>query len=789
MLFFWLETTTIATENALRFNNIYPKWTFLLLIPLVFFYVYSIYQKEKGVGPFARNILILLRVAVILSLFVLIFEPVLERTESKIQKSIVLLLVDDSLSMSLKDNYASEDETLRENLLKYFNVSASELTETKRMDLVNKILQRDKNWYKQLDEQADLKVFRFSDALSPNISIGNVNAQGRKTALGDSIMEALKDFRGKTVASMVLITDGGSNSGEVAPEEAVKLLRERNIPLYILGVGDPEEPKDLWIASVDASKIIYEREIFTADIAVNHSGMENRRVQVYLKLQDSLLESKEVVLGDSNQPQSVQISHQFRDEGVYNLTIEVQEQSEERILVNNRYAHRLEVLNKRIKILYLEGYPRWEYRYLKNALIRDKMMEVYCFLFSADSMFPQEISKDLKEGLKGFPTEEELATYDVILFGDVDPNDSRLSQEQKKSIVNFVEYLGGGIAFIAGPRDMPRRYTRELLEKLFPVVIPNEFSESEPQIITESFQPRLTHLGLTHPILRLLPDVEKNKQLIEKDLPGFFWHYKVERAKPGAQELLVHPKQKDETHLQKPIPLMVTQIYGTGRTLFMGIDSTWRWRYVIGDKYFYNFWVQAIRYLSKGRLSGENKRYLLEIDRQSYHVGEQVQISLRVLDIKFKPSDAKTQEVYLDQEIENSGKLSGKPVKIELKPDKNRPGYFIGSYLLSEEGSYKIWAVTGATQGKENEVSQRFYASFPIIEFENPQMAEKRLRELGEFYYPHQVEEMVQKIKTPSIKYHINTISEELWDKWYNLILFALLISCEWVLRKMNKLL
>src|SRR3990167_8891373 len=120
MLFFWLKTTT---ESALRFNNSYPKWTFLLLVPLVFFYVYSIYQKEKGLGPIIRNVLILLRVAVILSLFVLIFEPVLEKTESKIQKSIVLLLVDDSLSMILKDNYASSDETLRENLLKYFSLS------------------------------------------------------------------------------------------------------------------------------------------------------------------------------------------------------------------------------------------------------------------------------------------------------------------------------------------------------------------------------------------------------------------------------------------------------------------------------------------------------------------------------------------------------------------------------------------------------------------------------------------------------------------------------------------
>ena len=280
---FWLSS--LATDANLRFNHIYPKWTFLILVPLLFFYVYAIYQKEKGIGSLTRNILILLRVGVIFSLFFLIFEPVLETTESRVNKSVVLLLVDDSLSMTLKDPYISEDETLREKLTRYFQISPEELAETSRIDLVNRFLTPDQEWFKQLDERAELKLFRFSESVYPNVPLGKITAEGKKTALGDAMVHSLKNFRGKYVASMILITDGVSNAGEQLPEDAVKLLKERNIPLYTIGVGDPEEQKDLWIETVNASKVLYEREIFNADVTINHHGFEGRRVLVHLKQQ------------------------------------------------------------------------------------------------------------------------------------------------------------------------------------------------------------------------------------------------------------------------------------------------------------------------------------------------------------------------------------------------------------------------------------------------------------------------------------------------------------------------
>lgn len=779
---------SLATDASLRFNHIYPKWTFLILVPLLFFYVYAIYQKEKGIGSWTRNILILLRVGVIFSLFFLIFEPVLETTESRINKSVVLLLVDDSLSMTLKDPYAAGDETLRDKLTSYFQLSPEELAETSRVDLVNRFLTREQEWFKQLDERCELKIFRFSESVYPDVPLGKMTAEGKKTALGDAMIQSLKNFRGKYVASMILVTDGVSNSGEQLPEDAMKLLKERSVPLYIIGVGDPEEQKDLWIETVNASKVLYEREVFNADVTINHHGFEGRRVKVYLKQQEAVLQSKELTLGPSHKPQVIQLSEEFKKEDVYNLTFEVEKQQEERIVVNNRYSHRLKILNKKIKVLYLEGYPRWEYRYLKNALIRDKMMEVYCFLYSANKNFPQEVSKGIKTGLKEFPKEEELATFDVVLLGDVGLLKEELTVEQQKNLANFVENLGGGLAFLSGPRSNPKTYHYSPLAKLLPVVIGSKM-ESSKNIIKKKFRPKMTPQGLIHPILRLKPDLELNRKLLEQELPEFYWYYKCDRSKPGAIELLVHPSEEDSTDLKRPLPLLVTQVYGTGNTLYVGLDEFWRWRYIIGDKYFYNFWVQAIRYLSKGRLQGENKRYSLEIDQIQYHVGDQVKITMRVLDVKFKPSDAKVQEVYVDREVEENGNLSGKSTKIELKPDKNRPGYFVGSYLIPQEGTYKIWAVTGASTEKENEISQRFHATFPIIEFEQAQMAEKRLRELGEFFFPYEVEEMSKKVKAPTTKFHINTISEELWDKWYNLIIFTILISIEWILRKINKLL
>lgn len=737
-----------------------------------------------------RSVLIFLRLAVFCSIFLLIFEPIQQTIHSNISKSNILILVDDSLSMTLKDSYL--DENLRKNLMSHFGLTQEELAATQRIDLVNRLFIREgkeEKWFQNvLKEKALVHTFRFSQSLSPDVDLGKIQAEGKKTALGDAMIQALKPYRGKSVAAMILISDGVSNAGDYAPEEAIEILKEQEVPLYLIGVGDPEEPKDLWISHVEAPKILYQREVFTADVSIRHTGFPGQKVMVYLKLQDQLLGSENVTLGESNETKKVQFSYRFKRENIYNLTFEIQEQFGERVVLNNSATHQVEVLDKKINVLYLEGYPRWEYRYLKNALIRDKMMNVSCLLYSADTDFPQEKSPQVKTGLKSFPKAEELADFDVILFGDI-PS-LKVSMEDQKSILNFVENLGGGIAFISGPRSLPDTYANTPLERVIPIVIPEILERQEQTSIEVSFLPRLTPAGLEHPILRLKPNIEANKNLIEKELPGFFWFYKPVREKPGAQVLLVHPEMKDKSKGKNPLPLLTVQMYGAGSALFMGIDSTWRWRYIIGDKYFYNLWAQAIRYLSKGRLGGENKRYLLEIDKDRYEVGEAVQITLKVLDVKFNPSDARSQEVYLDREDAETGKLSGKPLKLTLKPDKNRPGYFIGSHLLVQEGTYKVWAITGATLGKNDEVSQRFYTAYPVIEYENPRMDQKRFTQLSKnFYYPHEIEKVADTIQAPTATSHISTVSEELWDKWYNLLIFLLLISSEWVLRKMNRLL
>ncbi|MDP6506975.1 MAG: hypothetical protein QF886_25340, partial [Planctomycetota bacterium] len=388
-------------------------------------------------------------------------------------------------------------------------------------------------------------------------------------------------------------------------------------------------------------------------------------------------------------------------------------------------------------------------------------------LQSADPEFIQEGNKPIQRMPKN---REELFPYDVIVFTDA--NFREFDEEQVDALQAFVEELGGGIFFGAGPHHRLDGLKGSRLARLLPIVPPlNGHGRDGP--VTESFQIKLTDEGIVHPILKLETESPNNYQRW-KEMPGLYWYLPVMDAKPGALKLAVHPFERNDNgnHV-----ILAAQIYGAGRTIFLASTSTWRWRYLAGDMLFYRFWGQSIRFLSAGRLLGQNKRVSLLTDRKSYQLGEQVVISARILDELFRPVEKS------EVEVEARGP-SEEPVKIVLANIPKRPGVFQGSFRPGEAGNFQV----GFADREIDAVGRAFSVAVPALEFEHPELNESLLMRISSIssgdYYPFtKIEEVPGRIA--QIRENIVTESaDDLWDSPFLLLLLTTFLAAEWILRK-----
>ncbi len=249
-----------------------------------------------------------------------------------------------------------------------------------------------------------------------------------------------------------------------------------------------------------------------------------------------------------------------------------------------------------VRVLYVENLPRWEYRYLKNALRRTAGIEFQSFLYAASDDFPQDASPGLPYLEKLPSTTAELARYDVVLLGDVAPEQMLQDAAERTAwferLAAFVD-AGGGLAFLSGPDAMPELYRGTALEPLLPVELDAPRTPAAAAAPQAAFIPQLA--DPTHPITMLAADPATNARLWHEGFPPLQMYYPVARLRKAAEPLLLHPADSNQ-HGPRVIAAAMTS--GKGRTFFLGTDDAWRWRRVYGEKYHDKMWNQAVRYLA-----------------------------------------------------------------------------------------------------------------------------------------------------------------------------------------------
>jgi hypothetical protein len=614
--------------------------------------------------------------------------------------------------------------------------------------------------------------------------IDRLSAVGNQTAIGDGVRDAILRKRGQPLASILLITDGGNNAGSL-PTEAAKLAREENLPIYAYGVGITS-PRDIIVGNLFAQNVSFVKDEVPVTVRVRGQGLKGQTATVVLKLGDTQVDSREITFeGDSEQVLSMKFTPPRT--GDFELSASVEPRSDEVVKDNNSASRHIRIIDGRIKVLVVDELPRWEFKYLQAMLLRDRRVDAHFLLLDADPAIADTRDSPY---IKQFPGSiKELATYDLVMFGDVDPR--KFSAPTMNMLGDFVSKFGGSMVMLAGKSFSPQAYKGSPLEKLLPVEFEFSTRASAMAGVTgigglEANRPiklELTPSGKAAPMLRLA-DNEAESAAKWAALPPIFWEAKVTRPKPAADVLVVDPDPAHSTRWGK-LPVIVVQQYGLGSVLYIGTDNLWRWRKNTGDVEHQRLWGQIIERMALLHLLGGSKRTQLSTDRENYATGDRVTVYARLYsETNLEPLTDPT--IHGAYNAVGGGGTGGGPRDINLRALPDQPGMYRGEFVAPAAGSYRLTVDTDPNTPLDFTVSEQ------TLELGETALNVTLLSDMakdtrGQFLREEDLHQLPEMIKSTA-QQQLSTIEVEFC---YSPIFFMLLVGLlagEWTMRKLNQL-
>lgn len=788
------------------------------LVVAVCWTVFALYRREGRVGATMRVRMALgaVRCLVLLTLLVVLLEPVLVRILRKWVDSYTLVLVDDSASMDLADAY--RDPALGARVRK---VMAEERTPTfRRSAVVQRLLYGDdRRFLRSLTNNNRVRVYSFGSEPSlhttlrsarerPEANSGGdagqatlatageadipLTATGPTTNVDRALRRAVESLGGAPLAGVIVLSDGGFNDGPPAAE-AARFARERRIPIYTVGIGDPSPPRNLRVAEIDAPENVFQKDPFAVTARLAAEGLDGETVSVRLR-ERSEIDGGEGVVVDSRTVTIVAgggigpMTFERRQErvGRFTYTVEVGPVVNESVTDDNARQTSVNVMDARLRVLVVSGGPGWDYRYLTTLLQRDETVDVSCWLQSADL----NAVRDGNTIIDHLPRlAEEILAYDVIVL--MDPDRVEFDESWARLIDRFVTEHGGGV-LLAAARARTPAFLREPMLKPLVDLLPVALDPEADLILNQIGHYQLRGAALEipdasfgHPVMRLADDPVSTK-LLWQGIGDVYWHYPVLREKPVATVLMRHGDPRMRNSYGAHV-LAAVQFVGAGRTGFLAFDTTFRWRRH-GEILFDRFWVQLVRYLAEGKLLGGTRQVMLQIENDQVSLGEAVSVTARLLNERFEPIQR--------DEVTATFQIEDERGQFTLATRRDRPGWFEGRFVPDRTGAYRVSVrLPGLDASGDGEVSREVRVSRPNVEVLRPQMDRGELVALaegsagGRYFELDELAELAELIPDLHEEVPIRSRPTTLWDNGWMLMWLVGLLSLEWFLRKWNRLL
>lgn len=558
--------------------------------------------------------------------------------------------------------------------------------------------------------------------------------RGAKTRIGDALRYLVSRERGGPIAGIVLVTDGGQNTG-IDPELSLAAAKNAKIPIFAVGMGSTKRPINVRVDDLEIPERVYPGDDFAARAVIRGFGVDGRSLAVRLysrpaesgEQADTLVDEQNVSVAPEGQETAVRFELDPPEPGKYVYSVRVEAPEQDVDSKDDFRAANVEVVERSAYVLLLAGGPMREYQFLRNLLFRDEDMQVDVLLQSGQPGMSQESDQLLFE----FPkTEEELFEYDCIVA--FDPDWDRLTPEQLQMLEKWVAEEAGGLIVVAGPVYTPQWTRRgrgdsmDVIKDLYPV----SFFERGAATIRigrfggeKPFPLEFSREGREAQFL-WMADSSVENEATWTSFEGVYGYYAVKDPKRGAQ---VYARFSDpETEIEGELPIyLASQFYGAGRVFFQASGEMWRMR-AEGEEYFDRYYTKLIRWVSQGRLLRDSKRGLLLVDKERALLGDTIVVTGILADEQRRPLP--------DAEVQATLRLpdgSSMPLTLRKTQGAAREGMFTGQFAATLDGDYLI-AVQPPGALADEVLMQDVKVRVPDLEIERPLRNDALLGELAE---------------------------------------------------------
>ncbi len=736
---------TVFSKGKLVFAGSWPTWLlFAVILAAAAILGLVIWRKRSRAGNWTRGLLIWgLQTAFIAVLLLMLWQPALSVSTLKPQQNIVAVVVDDSKSMAIAEGGGTRKEQAVRAL--------------------------DGGLLQSLRDRFQVRVYRLGDTVDRIEKTEQLKAGAAATRIGDGLKQVVAESASLPLGAIVLLSDGAENAGGI-DLETMNEIRRHQIPVHTVGFGREHFAKDVEFTDLQAPNKALAGSRLLAVASFRQNGYQGQKARISLRDAGKILTSREITFKADGQQQTESLLFNAGSAGVRNLEVSIDPLGGEENPDNNKLTRVMDVDANRPRILYVEGEPRWEFKFIRRAIDEDPTLKLVSILRTTQNKIYTQGVDEPGELKDGFPSKiEDLFKFQGLIIGSVEAN--WFSATQQQMIKEFADRRGGGVLFLAGRFGLTEGgYRQEPFVDMLPVDLPANKGNYHAQTPANV---ELTAAGRDSLICRLEDDPAYNYDRWKK-LP-----YLMNFADPGTPKRGALVLADALPTSKGRLPLLITQNYGRGRTAVFATSGSWRWQMQqpLADRSHEMFWQQMLRWL----VTGTPGHVVAAMPKTLFADDPKIKFRAEVRNQTYAPSADSTVEAHI-MGPDNTSE------RVELRPDPAEPGAYTGEWTAEKQGSYlaEIVARRGeeevgrdvVTFRREDGIAENFRAE------QNRELLEKLSTQTGGKYYKP---DDAKKLGTDISYSEAGITVREIRDLWNMPILFFLALalrSSEWLVRR-----
>jgi uncharacterized membrane protein len=741
----------VFERGELAFGTSFSVAVIALAGVAVLSYVALAYSRARARGRVDLAVLGALRISILALLLFCLARPMLLIPTVVPQRNFLGIVIDDSRSMRIADR---DEEARTESVQRHFASSDSTLRAA-------------------LEERFLLRFFRFANSTERVDEVETLTASGSGTDLAQALDVARRELAAVPLAGLVVLTDGADNS-EASLTETTLALQAASVPVYSVGLGRERFERDVQLSRVETPRSVLLGSSLAVDLVIEQNGYRRQDVQVNIEDDGRIVASPSVRLPGDGESATVRVQFTAAEPGPRIFRFSIAPQAGELIAENNTRESLIVVEDARRKILYFEGEPRYELKFIRRAVEEDENLQVVALQRTAADKFLRLDVDGAEELAAGFPrTREELFRYKGLILGSVEA--SFFTHDQLRMIEEFVGQRGGGLLVLGGRLALERGgYQGTPLADVLPIVLPEQ--GVTPETFLAELRVRPTVVGRAHPATQIAADIEESARRWT-ELPAVTSVNAIVRVKPGASTLL----ESESSQLDEPLVVLAHQRYGRGKALALPIQDSWIWQMhadmPLDDMTHETFWQQLLRWLVSYVPDAVNAT----VSHDRVGAGDPVTINAEVQDetylkvnnaevVSFVTSPSGVEdEIRLDWEVESDGEYSAPFVPVEAGLHEVRVRAAKNGEFLGEHSAYV----------EATELSVEYFDA----ELRAPLLRRLAEETGGRFYTPETISSLPEDV---SFTQSGTTVIEErdLWDMPIIFLLLIALLGVEWGYRR-----